>query len=100
MGNSTEFFVVNNSTQVINEGGKIETCFTGFTKEDKERLTTIAKEKNMLVRETVTVKLDFLCGGYNAGSAKKEKAKNQGAIFLTEEQFLLMIETGELPEKQ
>ena len=37
---------------------------------------------------SVTKKLDFLCGGENAGPKKIEKAESQGVQFLNEEQFI------------
>jgi NAD-dependent DNA ligase len=87
----------NRKKPLVNYSGKqIEICFTGFKKDDKNRLTIIAQQHNMLVRQSVTVNLDFLCGGYNAGPAKKRKAEAQGALFLTEETLLIMIKTGEL----
>ncbi|MBE8232614.1 MAG: BRCT domain-containing protein [Endozoicomonadaceae bacterium] len=87
----------NTKQPLVNDSGQqIEICFTGFKKEDKNRLTTLAQQHNMLVRQSVTVNLDFLCGGYNAGPAKKRKAEAQGVIYLTEETLLIMLKTGEL----
>ncbi len=73
-------------------------CFTGFKKEDKDKLIKIATEKNLTIRSSVTKKLSFLCCGYNAGPKKIETARKQGVIVLNEKQFIAMLETGELPE--
>ncbi|NIC26552.1 BRCT domain-containing protein [Serratia plymuthica] len=78
--------------------GPLEVCFTGFKKEDKERLSKIARESGMVVRKDVTVNLHFLCGGYNAGPKKLEVAQKKGTIILHESEFISLIETGVLPD--
>lgn len=78
--------------------GPLEICFTGFKKEDKERLRKIAIDAGMIVRQDVTVNLHFLCGGYNAGPKKLEVARMKGTVILHEAQLLSLIETGELPD--
>ena len=82
-----------------NTTGSLEVCFTGFNKADKEQLTALAESKNMCVRISVTTNLHFLCCGYNAGPGKIKKSRRQGVIILTENQFRLMLETGEIPEE-
>jgi NAD-dependent DNA ligase len=77
---------------------QLQICFTGFKEADKTRLSSLAKEANIAVTSSVTVHLDFLCCGYNAGAKKIEKAREQNALILTEEQFINLIETGEIPE--
>ncbi|TXE33221.1 BRCT domain-containing protein [Serratia marcescens] len=78
--------------------GAHEICFTGFKKEDKERLSKLASEAGMIVRKDVTVNLHFLCGGYNAGPKKLEAARTKGSMILREPEFIALIETGELPD--
>lgn len=78
--------------------GALEVCFTGFKAADKERLTSTADNAGMVVRTSVTTALDFLCCGYNAGPKKIDKARYQGVVTLSEDQFLALIETGEIPE--
>lgn len=78
--------------------GLNEICFTGFSKEDKNSLTTLAKSKNLIIRSSVTKNLNFLCIGKNAGPKKMETARKQGVVVLNENQFRVMLETGELPE--
>jgi len=73
----------------------LQVCFTGFGVSKKKELIHIAAINNMKVVSSVTKKLDFLCGGDNAGPTKIEKAELQGVQFLTESQFLNLIETGE-----
>jgi len=76
----------------------MDVCFTGFAKGDKSDLTTMATEKSMLVRQSVTKHLDILCYGYNAGSKKLEKALDQGVMILNRQQFENLLSTGEVPE--
>lgn len=52
----------------------------------------------MVVRGAVTINLEFLCCGYNAGPKKIEKARHHGVIILNESQFKTMLQTGEIPE--
>jgi NAD-dependent DNA ligase len=73
--------------------------FTGFKSADRARLEVLAIEKQMIVRKTVSGGLTFVVGGYNAGPAKMEMAKQEGATILTEEQFLVLISTGEVPSQ-
>ena len=69
-----------------------------FDKTEKKRLTKLAEQAGMVVRQSVTLALNFLCCGENAGPAKTEKAREQGVIILSEDQFELLLETGEIPE--
>lgn len=77
----------------------LDVCFTGFQKIDKETLIKLAEEAGLAVRKSVTIGLDFLCCGYNAGPKKVEKARSQGILALSEKQFGTMIDTGEIPEE-
>lgn len=76
---------------------EIEICFTGFNKEDKDRLIMIAKNHNLYVTNGVTDKLFFLCVGKNKGWRKLEKAREKNTLIITEEQFIHFIDTGEIP---
>jgi NAD-dependent DNA ligase len=76
----------------------LDVCFTGFKSEDKKRLKAMAESTGMVVRSSVTRSLNFLCCGYNAGPKKIEKARAQNVIALNEEQFVQLLETGEVPE--
>lgn len=78
--------------------GPLEICFTGFKKEDKERLASVAADSGMVVRKDITVNLHFLCGGYNAGPKKLEVARKKGTMILREDELLALISTGELPD--
>ena len=77
----------------------LQICFTGFGVSKKKELVHIAENSNMKVVSSVTKKLDFLCGGDNSGPKKIEKAESQGVQFLTESQFINLIETGEAPKE-
>ena len=76
---------------------RIQICFTGFGVSKKQELIEISNKNNFKVVSSVTKKLDYLCGGENAGPKKIEKAEAQGVQFLTESQFLQLVETGEIP---
>lgn len=78
---------------------KMGICFTGFSNSDKTRLIAEAEASGLFfVRSSVTVNLDFLCCGASPGPAKIEKAKNQRVHLLSEDQFLNLLQTGEVPE--
>ncbi len=76
---------------------RLQVCFTGFGASKKEELTNLAHDNRLKAVNSVTMELDFLVGGENAGPKKIEKAEAQGAQFLNERQFLGLIETGEIP---
>ena len=76
----------------------LDVCFTGFKSEDKKRLKEMAENTGMIVRSSVTRNLNFLCCGYNAGPKKVEKARAQNVIALNEDQFVRLLETGEVPD--
>ena len=78
--------------------GNPEICFTGFKKEDKERLLKVAANAGLFIRSSVTSKLEYLCCGENAGPKKIDKARHQGIVALTELEFISLIETGEVPD--
>jgi len=75
-----------------------EVCFTGFKKDDKERLISLATDNKMSVRASVTQNLQVLCCGYNAGPKKVDAARMKGVVILDENQFQLLVETGEVPD--
>ena len=76
---------------------RLQICFTGFGTSKKQELINIANNNNLKVVSSVTKKLDFLCGGENAGPKKIEKAEGQGVQYLNEAQFTHLVETGEVP---
>ncbi|MBO6850088.1 MAG: hypothetical protein JJ867_06380 [Marinobacter sp.] len=76
---------------------RLHVCFTGFGTSKKEELTNLAHDNRFKVVASVTQKLDYLVGGENAGPKKIEKAESQGVQFLREEQFVNLVETGEVP---
>ncbi|APF80451.1 TPA: hypothetical protein I7F36_000858 [Vibrio cholerae] len=95
---NAKHFVVVEPTYPASEQDSLQVCFTGFNKLDKAALKELAANNNMIVRKEVTVYLDILCYGINAGPKKLEKAMEQGVMILNREQFEKMIETGEVPE--
>lgn len=76
----------------------LQVCFTGFGSSKKEELMQLASSSGKFKTVgSVTKNLDFLVGGDNAGPKKIEKAEEQGVQFLTEEQFIRLVQTGEVP---
>ena len=83
----------------ISRADVFDICFTGFKKTDKEELTKLAKDSNMNICQSVTLHLNMLCYGYNAGPVKLKKAMKKGVFIVNREQFELFLETGEIPEE-
>lgn len=76
---------------------QLEICFTGFGASKKAELSELALDYKFNVVASVTKNLDFLCGGENAGPKKLEAAIAKGVQILTESEFRILIQTGELP---
>lgn len=76
----------------------IDICFTGFSSAEKRELAAKAEAAGMVVRSSVTQKLDFLCCGDNAGPKKLQAAREKNIPLLTKDEFLWMLKSGELPE--
>lgn len=75
-----------------------QVCFTGFSSTEKLALGALAQDARLEVVASVTKSLAFLCAGENAGPTKLEKAKAQGNHVLSKEQFLRLLETGEISD--
>lgn len=73
-----------------------QVCFTGFSVTEKAELSRLAQAANLEVVGSVTKGLAFLCIGENAGPAKLQKAKEQGNHIMSREQFLHLLDTGEI----
>lgn len=73
-----------------------QVCFTGFSATEKSALTELAQAANLEVVSSVTKGLAFLCAGENAGPAKLKKAIEQGNHVMSKEQFLHLLDTGEI----
>lgn len=76
---------------------RLQVCFTGFGTSDKEYLSNLAHDNRFKVVASVTKKLDYLVGGANAGPKKIEKAEAQGVQCLNQQEFMRLVETGEVP---
>ncbi|MBI6548882.1 hypothetical protein [Xenorhabdus lircayensis] len=72
--------------------------FTGFKKELKAELETLASDAGMEIRKSVTKNLKLLCYGYNASQLKMDKARSMGIIILNENKFKGFIETGDFTD--
>lgn len=75
-----------------------EICFTGFSKEQRPVLESRARDANLKVCKSVTVNLDFLCIGENAGPKKMAQAEDQGVTLMTADEFDALVNDGVLPE--
>ncbi|QBG47683.1 hypothetical protein EGM51_09860 [Verrucomicrobia bacterium S94] len=82
-----------------NRDHKPEICFTGFKKNEKQQLIELAESSSFFVRTAVTANLHYLCCGSTAGPKKIEKARAQGVIALSKNQFESLVEFGEIPEE-
>lgn len=72
--------------------------FTGFAAAHRAELEQQAKDAGLAVKTKVTLECRYLVVGSNAGPTKLEAAHERGACILTEDQFQVMLATGELPE--
>jgi|SRR5699024_8576374 len=79
--------------------GDLSVLFTGFAQAERDRLEDCAMAEGMRVRRTVSDTLDFLCTGANAGARKVAQAQECGVTVLDAEQFVTLLELGELPDE-
>lgn len=86
------------SSPSLTSSKQLQIHFTGFKKADKDRLEKLAKHNDLTVMKGVTAKLAILCCGYNSSPQKKTEAFQKGALVLTEDQFVELLNTGEIPE--
>ena len=75
---------------------RVEVCFTGFSDTEKAELISIAREANIQVRGSVTMNLDMLVCGNNAGPSKIKSAQGKGISRTNRIGFEKFIETGEI----
>lgn len=92
--------IIEHGPRKMNRAGKAEICFTGFKKDQKAELTAVAEGAGMFIRTGVTRDLNFLCCGATAGPDKVAKARHQGVVALSEQQFRSLLETGEIPDDE
>lgn len=67
---------------------RLEICFTGFKQSRRIELERLAEKCNFKVVKSVTVGLDYLVTGPNAGPTKIEHARSIPATILGENEFL------------
>lgn len=75
-----------------------QVLFTGFAAAQRAALEDKAIDAGLHIVKSVTTGLAFLVCGATAGPAKIEKARMQGVYIVSEPEFHLLIETGELPD--
>lgn len=76
---------------------RMQICMTGMSKNSKDELKLLANKHNFKIVSSITKSLDFLICGENAGPTKLEKANQQEVQILNEDEFRIMLITGELP---
>lgn len=62
-------------------------CFTGFRPEEMNNLIALAENNGLKVVKSVTVGLNYLCCGENAGPSKIEKAKENGVLLISSQEL-------------
>ena len=67
---------------------RMQICFTGFGKSEKQELIECAQNCGLRVVASVTKNLTLLVTGDNTGPAKMKRAEDQGVKCVTKEQFL------------
>lgn len=76
----------------------LEILFTGFKSERRRELEAMVSDtQGLKLVKTPTECLRFICCGYNAGPSKVRTAIERSALVLTEDDFLRLVDTGELP---
>lgn len=80
---------------------RLQVLFTGFTKALRTELEEKAESTGLRVMKTRAVgpNLDFLIFGATAGPKKLSKAMEQETYIVSESQFHVLIETGELVDE-
>lgn len=76
---------------------RLQICITGFGNSRKAELKEAATSAGFRVVTDVTRNLEFLCVGEYPGPGKLQKAQEQNVQIITEQQMLMLLETGELP---
>lgn len=75
-------------------------CFSGFKKARKEELIKLAEEKDLRTVMGMSRSVDFLVideSSHTVGVKKLNQATEYGIQIINENDFLLMLETGEIP---
>ncbi len=78
--------------------GRISVMFTGFGKADRAYAEALAEQHDLrVIKSTFGARLGFLVVGDTPGGSKISKAERLGIQILFYEDFLKLLETGELP---
>ncbi|PKL95371.1 MAG: hypothetical protein CVV18_05755 [Gammaproteobacteria bacterium HGW-Gammaproteobacteria-8] len=75
----------------------LDIAFTGFKAADRARFEGLAGDAGLVVRQSVTRSLRFLCVGPNASPQKVAKMREQGGWVIHAEGLANFLETGEIP---
>lgn len=70
----------------------LQVCFTGFPDNEKERLSRLALDAGLLVKDSVTKNLALLVTGAFPGPSKLSKAEKQGCTITDETGFLEFVQ--------
>jgi BRCT domain type II-containing protein len=79
-------------------GGISQILFTGFAAAQRADLEGQAQGYGLKVMQTASKSLTFLCYGSNAGPSKVAKAQQAGAFIIDGDEFMHLMQTGELPQ--
>lgn len=77
---------------------RLQICITGFSNTRKAELKDAASAAGFRVVTRVTKNLEFLCIGDDPGPSKLQQAQDQNVQIITEQQLLMLLETGVLPD--
>ncbi len=83
--------LVSDEEIIKSKDNRQQVCFTGFSASKKKELIKHANNNNFSVVAKVTLGLDLLVYGDNAGPKKIEVAEQQGVSCINEEQFYKLI---------
>ncbi|MCB1470928.1 MAG: hypothetical protein KDK08_28055 [Rhizobiaceae bacterium] len=72
-------------------------CFTGFVKAEEVHYRSLADKIGLKPTGSVSGITNYLCLGSNPGPSKMDKARKAGVKMLSLDDFLEMVQTGELP---
>ena len=76
--------------------GKSQVYFTGFAAAERKALQAKATAANMWVTESMTENMAYLVCGPRAGQKKIDKARRMDTVLMSAEQFLHLLDTGEI----
>ncbi|MFN3881480.1 MAG: BRCT domain-containing protein [Nitrincola lacisaponensis] len=81
----------------VETDGRVSVLFTGLGNALKPYAISLAEEHDLrVVQKSVSARLGYLVTGPTAGPSKLSKARQLGVDVISYEEFLKLIETGEI----